>query len=724
MSAVGGLHITVLCFLALTAVQVGVGVVYKLSQTNGQYRYSPASALATGEMIKLAMSLLGLAYSLRSGGNSTGVSASDSKSTEQAKYALLTPALSPDEQRSTSGMGVDDKADSTDTRFDIQHENDNIDEPVDVRDRQGDDDRPIDIADDSIASRAAGHRAGGLCALPIAVWSALRSDLSPRLVVHLVCLASLYALNNHLAFVLFLYVDPASISLFKSWATGISAVILFRFFAQPISGLQWGAIALQVLGLVITLYDPCLVSGGGGGGGGGGGSGGGGSGGGGSSGAGGGTGTSTSTMTTTTTTITTTSSTSPLLGSYLLLVLSVLITSVCSVWNEQVVKRFGASLYSQNVVLYSVGSALNVCVFYLAPSSYVAVGVDVSTGAAVSYFAGYSAAVLGVIACNSLLGLAITVVYKYADAIIKTFASATGTGVLLVINTQLFGAPARLQAYMGVAVVFIASYTYLKGGAPAAAVGAPVAGAASAGGSVSADTNGSKQMGGVDGASRYTDTPSWAARHAGTALVVSWLLLAVVTGVLMTYVFASPSASSSAALLPLSPTASAVLSAGNANIGITSLDCLRTRSPFILHGFGLPTSDASSLQVTVNGQKCEVQSASDVYIECSLQGADIANGSFATLLSVDFIVSHNTSNVDIRGQLPLQRYYTYWEVNNVLMVVQFNKGLDRYDHIPLVRGTYEQLYPRVVVVGPSPNDGVDHACPSGEAGWHAYVCLA
>lgn len=404
MSATGGVHITLLCFLALTCVQVSVGVVYKLSQTNGGYSYSPASALATGELIKLCMSVVGLAYSLHSYSGSSDEAGRGSA--EQAKYALLTPAQPPDKQRSSPIM--DDKKDNTDTRLDVQNDYDGPTDLVGSRDQAGgDDEQVIDTAD------SASHTDGvSYLRLVSAVRSQLASDLQPRLCVHLVCLAALYALNNHVAFVLFLYVDPASISLFKSWATGISAVILYVFFARPISGVQWGAILLQVIGLIISLYDPCKGT---------------------------------------------------VQGSYALLIFSVFITAVCSVWNEQVVKKFNASLYSQNIILYTVGSILNLLVFFLAPASYPAKGVDPVTGAAVSYFAGYTPAVLGVIACNSLLGLAITVVYKYADAIIKTFASATGTGVLLVVNTMLFATPASLSAFLGVAVVFIASYIYLKG---------------------------------------------------------------------------------------------------------------------------------------------------------------------------------------------------------------------------------------------------------------------
>ena len=82
-------------------------------------------------------------------------------------------------------------------------------------------------------------------------------ELSFSFIMSIFGLAVLYALNNQLAFVLFLWVDPASITLFKSWSTGLSALILWQIFARPIGRLQWAAIVLQVVGLFIVQYDPC-----------------------------------------------------------------------------------------------------------------------------------------------------------------------------------------------------------------------------------------------------------------------------------------------------------------------------------------------------------------------------------------------------------------------------------------------------------------------------------
>ena len=374
--------VKLLCFVALTAVQVSVAVIYKVSQTNGGYAYSPASALTTSEFIKLCMSLLGVVWgaAMSITPPHTGVRPIGDQ------YALVGQTTEDDERLATPTKTAAAVPDDPD-----------LEAPVVARART---------------------KTVGCSARAVSLAMAqLRRDLSPSLLFHVTCLASLYAINNHLAFVLFLYVDAASISLFKSWSTAFSALMLWQFFARPIHRLQWASIALQVVGLIIVQYDPCKQG------------------------------------------------TAHAVSSYMLLLVSVLITSLCSVWNEQVIKRYSASLHSQNAALYAVGTVLNLLVFLFAPPNYPAIGKDPVTGEAVSFFAGYTLVTLGVIGCNSVLGIVITAVYKYADAIIKTFASASATGVLLFVNTVLFAMSASIVMYMGTAVVFIASYIYLTAGA-------------------------------------------------------------------------------------------------------------------------------------------------------------------------------------------------------------------------------------------------------------------
>ena len=306
------LTISSFAFISLLCIQLLVSIVYKYSQTKGQYAYSPLAVIACAEAIKLCMST-----------------------------SLFLYHFSPDDKERDSGA---------------------------------------------------------------AVFSSIKAQLTKKFLSHTFLLAVLYCLNNQLAFVLFLYVDPASISLFKSLSTLEAAILLWVFFARDINRIQWGSIILQVIGLVIVQYDACK---------------------------------STSLFTA---------------KFYFILIGSSLVTAICTVLNENLVKTYNVNLNLQNAILYSFGFILNLLVFLLFPNIY--------GHGRKGFFEGYSWLVVAVVGCNSILGIAITFVYKYADAIIKTFSTACATGLLLFLNVSLFHAHANLTSFLGASVIFVASYIY------------------------------------------------------------------------------------------------------------------------------------------------------------------------------------------------------------------------------------------------------------------------
>ena len=232
----------------------------------------------------------------------------------------------------------------------------------------------------------------------------VRRQLSHKFLVHTFILAFLYGVNNQITFVLFQYVDVVSISLFRSFTSFQSAVLLWLFFSRPINQIQWSAILLQVIGLIIVQYDACRKL--------------------------------------------------PILEFHLYIVLLIYcsISSTCTVWNEHLLKTYSVSLYVQNLVLYFFGFIINLSLFVFS-SDHIQ---DYSKG----FFEGYSMIVVGIIFCNSILGLCITVVYKYADAITKTFSSACATAALLFLNWGLFNQTTSLTAGLGATVIFISSYIY------------------------------------------------------------------------------------------------------------------------------------------------------------------------------------------------------------------------------------------------------------------------
>mmetsp|Transcript_10408 Transcript_10408/g.18203 ORF Transcript_10408/g.18203 Transcript_10408/m.18203 type:complete len:348 (-) Transcript_10408:443-1486(-) len=252
-----------------------------------------------------------------------------------------------------------------------------------------------------LASVKGSPEAGSQGALPVAMdifWR--QANLIMR---HSFGLACLYCFNNNAAFLIFIYADPGNISLMKSGSSFISAILLALFFKRGISKHGWAIILLQVFGLIIVEWDPVKGA--------------------------------------------------PVLPpeAYLLVLSSVLVTSICGVWNEHMIKTFAANLHVQNMVLYFFGAFLNLGVYLFMPSAS-----DISQG----FFHGYDLLAFGVICCNAFMGLAVTAIYKYADVLIKTFASASTTGLLIFLSAIFFDLHPNLITVCGSFVVFIATYLY------------------------------------------------------------------------------------------------------------------------------------------------------------------------------------------------------------------------------------------------------------------------
>eukprot|EP00178_Gracilaria_changii_P014133 TRINITY_DN40119_c0_g1_i1.p2 TRINITY_DN40119_c0_g1~~TRINITY_DN40119_c0_g1_i1.p2 ORF type:complete len:392 (+),score=65.87 TRINITY_DN40119_c0_g1_i1:402-1577(+) len=232
----------------------------------------------------------------------------------------------------------------------------------------------------------------------------LREQSSWRLGWHMFGLAALYCFNNALMFWLFARADPGSITLIKSGATVVSALMLYFVRGLRLSVCRWMVISVQMLALVVAQFDACegrahLAS-----------------------------------------------------HVYAVLLLSLFNSSVANVWNEHVIKRFTkASLGVKNVYLYLMGALLNIAVF---TNSRV---TDKSTPA---FFEGYNAMAVAVVCSNAFMGVAMNVVYKYADAVVKNIATSTTTVLLVIISAVFFGGRDNMMVFLGGGIVVMGTYLY------------------------------------------------------------------------------------------------------------------------------------------------------------------------------------------------------------------------------------------------------------------------
>jgi len=59
-------------------------------------------------------------------------------------------------------------------------------------------------------------------------------------------------------------------------------------------------------------------------------------------------------------------------------------------------------------------------------------------------------------------GLAVTLVYKYADAIVKNFANSSVMAILVVVSVYFFNLSSNLNSWLGVLSVLVTTWVYMN----------------------------------------------------------------------------------------------------------------------------------------------------------------------------------------------------------------------------------------------------------------------
>lgn len=146
------------------------------------------------------------------------------------------------------------------------------------------------------------------------------------------------------------------------------------------------------------------------------------------------------------------------LSTYTLLIFQTILSASAGVYNQSLCKRGTASLHGDNQTLYASGAAINLVIHII---------MKILKPDEPFFFTGYnSIGAIMVVLSNVFIGLAITAVYKYADAIIKCFATAVSTGILLYLSPILFGAEMSFLVLPGTLVVFISTWLYMETAPP------------------------------------------------------------------------------------------------------------------------------------------------------------------------------------------------------------------------------------------------------------------
>ncbi|KAK2034241.1 UDP-galactose transporter [Colletotrichum zoysiae] len=362
--------------LGLVAIQVGIGIIMKISQTGGSYSFSPSASVTISEFFKMILSTIffwneckrraadGVLPSTRGGGSG---------------YSSLATSELPLAERSS----LDEKREE-----DALNGNAGSSSNANGVDKHTSPLPPLDFR---------------------TFWRYVRGEVTKDVRYGFCNLALFYVLINNSIFVSYKMADPGTIQLTKSGVTFITALVMIATLNTKISKIQWIAILMQICGLMVTQYNPQ------------------------------------------------TGTTYPF-STYFILLFQVFLSASSGVYNQALLKTDDSSLHADNMILYGAGASMNLLCHLV---------IKTLKADEPGFFEGYNSfGAIMVIVSNVFIGLAITAVYKYADAVIKCFATAVATGILLYVSPVLFGTKLSFLVLPGTVVVFVASWLYMDNPPP------------------------------------------------------------------------------------------------------------------------------------------------------------------------------------------------------------------------------------------------------------------
>ena len=142
----------------------------------------------------------------------------------------------------------------------------------------------------------------------------------------------------------------------------------------------------------------------------------------------------------------------PLLG-LVAVIVSCLMSGFAGVYFEKILKGTKQSVWLRNVQLGFLGAVIGLGTVYIKEGDRVS-----SDG----FFHGYDSLVWLVIALQSLGGLLVAVVVKYADNILKGFATSLAIVISCVVSVYFFNFQLSFQFVIGAAFVMMSIYLYGK----------------------------------------------------------------------------------------------------------------------------------------------------------------------------------------------------------------------------------------------------------------------
>lgn len=223
----------------------------------------------------------------------------------------------------------------------------------------------------------------------------------------------IYLVHNNVLFLTLTYVDTSTHQIMGNLKIVTTGILFRTFLKRKLSKLQWMAIMLLTIGTTVSQVKGCgetncgsLLA-------------------------------------------------APIQG-YLLGILSACLSALAGVYTEYLMKKNQDSLYWQNMQLYAFGVLFNI-----ARLTVEDVRAGFSNGCWWNrLFNGYDFVTWLVVLNLSCTGLLVSWVMKYADTIVKVYATSMAMLLTMVVSIQLFNLKPTLQLFLGILVCCMSLQLY------------------------------------------------------------------------------------------------------------------------------------------------------------------------------------------------------------------------------------------------------------------------
>eukprot|EP00611_Tribonema_gayanum_P027389 TRINITY_DN674_c2_g2_i1.p1 TRINITY_DN674_c2_g2~~TRINITY_DN674_c2_g2_i1.p1 ORF type:complete len:392 (+),score=155.94 TRINITY_DN674_c2_g2_i1:251-1426(+) len=262
---------------------------------------------------------------------------------------------------------------------------------------------------------------------PVALWRTLERDIlsQPLEMLKMAVPAALYCLQNNLAYVAISSLDGPTYQLLYQLKILTTAVFSVALLGRALGAQQWASLCMLAAGVGLVQLSSAATGGSS------------------SSGSSGGNS-----------------------AAGLAAVLAACVTSgFAGVYFEKVLKTSRVSIWVRNVQLAGYGAVIGLAGVYGGP--------DAAAVAQRGFLYGYNWTVWGAVMLNSLGGLVVALVVKYADNVVKGFA--TSLSILMTCAVSYFLFDFKINAHFLAGAAIVVYSTYLYGQARPAAAAAPAA---------------------------------------------------------------------------------------------------------------------------------------------------------------------------------------------------------------------------------------------------------